>query len=214
LKFLLIKDKWKKLAKINNYIIIGIIIASIVGVTAIFVLPPYIEQEEAPNIEEEEPKEEAPNIEEEEPKEEAPNIEEEEPKEEAPNIEQEYLNIIGEEQPDEVNLQDLVDIGLAFFKGDQPLFNQGAPCSECHSLTSMGLSGNNLAPDLSKAFLEPPNWFQDIPDFKGDKDQLTNYLKGLEPSSERMRLGLQDKPLTISEIEALVELLIHASNQE
>ena len=182
MKFLLIKDKWKKLAKINNYIIIGIIIASIVGVTAIFVLPPYIEQEE--------------------------------PKEEAPNIEQEYLNIIGEEQPDEVNLQDLVDIGLAFFKGDQPLFNQGAPCSECHSLTSMGLSGNKIGPDLSKAFLEPPNWFQDIPDFKGDKDQLTNYLKGLEPSSERMRLGLQDKPLTISEIEALVELLIHASNQE
>ena len=194
MKFLLIKDKWKKLAKINNYIIIGIIIASIVGVTAIFVLPPYIEQEE--------------------PKEEAPNIEQEEPKEEAPNIEQEYLNIIGEEQPDEVNLQDLVDIGLAFFKGDQPLFNQGAPCSECHSLTSMGLSGNKIGPDLSKAFLEPPNWFQDIPDFKGDKDQLTNYLKGLEPSSERMRLGLQDKPLTISEIEALVELLIHASNQE
>lgn len=78
----------------------------------------------------------------------------------------------------------------------------------------MGISGINIGPDLSVAFLKPPNWFQDIPDFKGDKELLTNYLNGSEPSSVTMRLVLQDKPLTASEIEALVELLIHTSSQE
>ena len=160
------QGKWKKF-KINNYIIIGIIIAFIVGVTAIFTLSPYNEQEEISNIEQE-----------------------------------------------EVNLQALVDTGLSYFNGDQPLSNQGIPCSDCHSLTAMGISGVNIGPDLSVAFLKPPNWFQDIPDFKGDKELLTNYLNGSEPSSVTMRLVLQDKPLTTSEIEALVELLIHTSSQE
>jgi|TARA_B100001971_G_C18118928_1_gene498348 hypothetical protein len=133
-----------------------IIIGFFVGVTAIFVLPPYFAQ-------------------------------------------------------DEVILPYLVETGLSYFNGDKLLENQNQPCGECHNIASLGLLGNTLAPDLSKAFLGPPSWFEDIPDFEGNTTKLTNFLRN--PPSGTMKLIWLEGPLTSIEVESIVELLIYASSQ-
>ncbi len=143
--------------KIDKFIIIGIITGLLIGITAIFVVPPYFDQEE------------------------------------------------------QSILPYLVETGISYFNGDKLLANGGRPCVECHNIESMGLIGNDYAPDLSDAYLEPPNWFEDIPDFEGDASKLTNFLRN--PTSGTMTLIWQEGPLTPLEVESLVELLIHASSQ-
>ena len=75
---------------------------------------------------------------------------------------------------DDVILPYLVETGISYFSGDKLLANGGRPCVECHNIKSMELIGNDFAPDLSDAFLEPPNWFEVLPDFILFKIQPVN----------------------------------------
>ena len=115
-------------------------------------------------------------------------------------------------EQDEVSSPFFVENGLSYFNGDKILENQGKPCGQCHSIVSMGVVYEyDIAPDLSKSFLEPPNWYRELPDFEGNATKLTNYLRN--PSTGTMKLILQDNPLTPVEVDSLVDLLMYASRQ-
>ncbi len=104
-----------------------------------------------------------------------------------------------------------VEEGLAYFKGDTIFSNGGQRCINCHSIASIGLSESSGAPDLSKAFLETPYWFDPLPDFEGNESKLKDFLS--RPSTGTMRLIWQQNPLTEDEVEVLAELLKYASRE-
>ncbi len=91
----------------------------------------------------------------------------------------------------------LVDRGKALFTGAQPLAKGGAPCAACHSFQAPGVSGGNLAPDLTDLF-------------DGTKEEdLKDVLKSLDYPV--MKKIYADRPLSDEEINALIAFTRAAS---
>ena len=85
---------------------------------------------------------------------------------------------------------ELVARGKAFFTGAKPLARGGAPCAACHPFRAPGVSGGNLAPDLTDRY-------------EGMGEQgLRGVLKTLK--FPVMKKIYAERPLTDDEVAALV----------
>ncbi|CAG0985979.1 hypothetical protein GEOBC_02093 [Geobacteraceae bacterium] len=94
----------------------------------------------------------------------------------------------------------LVAQGRALFTGSSPFANGGAPCAACHPFRAPGVSGGNMATDLSDHY-------------EGMGEQgLRGVLKSLKfPVMKKM---YADRPLTEQEITAVVAFSKDAAAQK
>ncbi|WP_306536212.1 cytochrome c [Geobacter sp.] len=94
----------------------------------------------------------------------------------------------------------LVAQGRALFTGSSPFANGGAPCAACHPFRAPGVSGGNMATDLSDHY-------------EGMGEQgLRGVLKSLKfPVMKKM---YADRPLTEEEITAVVAFSKDAAAQK
>lgn len=95
---------------------------------------------------------------------------------------------------------ELVAQGRALFTGSRPFTNGGAPCAACHPFRAPGVSGGNMATDLSDHY-------------EGMGEQgLRGVLKSLKfPVMKKM---YADRPLTEEEITAVVAFSKDAAAQK
>lgn len=80
--------------------------------------------------------------------------------------------------------------GKALFTGAEPLAKGGAPCAACHPFRALGITGGNLAADLT-----------DVYEGMGEEG-LTEVLKSLD--FPVMKKIYADRPLTHEEVGTLI----------
>ena len=105
-----------------------------------------------------------------------------------------------------VTEEDEVAEGLKLFTGERRFANGGPPCINCHSISSLGIRGGVLGPDLSRAFKSGK-----YVDFSGDEEKLRRYLSN--PTTPVMSTVWGRRPLTQEEISSLIKLLVYASEK-
>ncbi len=90
--------------------------------------------------------------------------------------------------------------GLSYFQGVAPFKNGGPPCTTCHRISDINVTGGSVGPDLS-------NILGTV--FSGNVTKLSQFL--VSPSTPTMRATWSSTPLTDQEIAAIVDLLNYAA---